>query len=144
MQAYSMDLRVRVMADVDARMRTKDVAEKYSVSGGWIRKLKRLRRTTGSFAARKQRVSHATKLDPELPRLTKLIEQQPDATLAELREQLGVKVSVSTISRVLRHLQMTFKKSRSRFRTGPPGCPVAAFSVANRNDRPRFRTARIH
>jgi transposase len=118
MEAYSMDLRVRVMADVDARMRTKDVAEKYRVSAGWIRKLKRFRRVTGSFAARKQRVSRATKLDSELPLLEKLIQEQPDATLAELRERLRVNVSVSTISRVLRHLQMTFKKKSSTLPSG--------------------------
>ncbi len=51
MEAYSMDLRVRVMADIDSQMRTNAVAKKYSVSAGWIRKLKRLRRETGSFAA---------------------------------------------------------------------------------------------
>jgi len=32
MEAYSMDLRVRVMADVDAGMGTKAAAEKYRVS----------------------------------------------------------------------------------------------------------------
>jgi len=68
MDAYSMDLRVRVMADVDAGMKTADVARKYRVSPDWVRKLKRLRRETGSFAARQQRVSHATKLDSDLPR----------------------------------------------------------------------------
>ena len=54
MQAYSMDLRVRVMADVDAGLGTKAAAQKYRVSPDWVRKLKRFRRQTGSFAARKQ------------------------------------------------------------------------------------------
>ena len=86
MQAYSMDLRVRVMADVDAGLGTKATADKYRVSADWVRKLKRFRRQTGSFAARKQRVSHATKLDQELPRLVQLVAERPDATLRELRE----------------------------------------------------------
>ena len=55
MQAYSMDLRTRVMADVDGGMGTNAAAEKYRVSADWIRKLKRLRRETGSFAPRQQR-----------------------------------------------------------------------------------------
>jgi transposase len=110
MEAYSMDLRLRVMADVDCEMGTNAVAEKYSVSPGWIRKLKRFRRETGSFEPRKQRVSHATKLDSELPRLERLIHEQPDATLRELRQALGVHVGVATVWRAIRRLQITFKK----------------------------------
>lgn len=110
MAPYSMDLRVRVMADVDGGVGTTAVARKYRVSADWIRKLKRLRRETGSFAARQQRVSHATKLDEDLPRLEQLVAQQPDATLQELRDALGVQVSLSSVWRALRRLQLTFKK----------------------------------
>lgn len=110
MHAYSMDLRVRVMADVDAGLGTKAAAEKYRVSPDWVRKLKRFRRQTGSFAARTQRVSHATKLDDQLPRLQQLVEERPDATLRELREALGVSVALGTVWRALRRLQITFKK----------------------------------
>jgi transposase len=105
-----MDLRVRVMADVDRDVPTVAIAEKYSVSAGWIRKLKRFRRDTGSFAARTQRVSHATKLDAELPHLEKLVQERPDATLRELRLALGVQVGLATVWRALNRLHMTFKK----------------------------------
>ena len=67
MEAYSMDLRVRVMADVDGGMGTNAVARKYSVSPDWVRKLKRFRRETGDFGPRKKRVSHATKNLSEKP-----------------------------------------------------------------------------
>jgi transposase len=110
MEAYSMDLRVRVMADVDRQMPTVTVAKKYSVSAGWIRKLKRFRRDTGSFAARTQRVSHASKLDAELPRLQKLVQERPDATLQELRQALGVQAGLATVWRGLKRLHITFKK----------------------------------
>ncbi len=110
MQPYSMDLRVRVMADVDQGLGTKATAEKYRVSPDWIRKLKRFRRDTGSFAARQQRVSHATKLDHELPRLEQLVTQRPDATLEEIRAALNTAVSVGTVWRALKRLHITFKK----------------------------------
>lgn len=110
MQAYSMDLRVRVMAEVDQGLGTQATAQKYRVSPDWVRKLKRFRRQTGSFAARQQRVSHATKLDDQLPRLQQLVQQQPDATLKELREALGAQVALGTIWRALKRLQITFKK----------------------------------
>jgi len=111
MQAYSMDLRVRVMADVDSGMGTNAVAKKYRVSADWVRKLKRFRCETGDFGPRKQRVSHATKLDNYLEQLQQLVANTPDATLKELRDALGVSVSESTIWRALRRLQITFKKS---------------------------------
>ena len=111
MQAYSMDLRVRVMADVDNGMGTNAVAEKYRVSADWVRKLKRFRRETGDFGPRKQRVSNATKLDDHLDELQQLVAETPDATLKELRKEIGVSVGESTIWRALRRLQITFKKS---------------------------------
>jgi transposase len=76
-----------------------------------VRKLKRFRRETGDFGPRKQRVSHATKLDNHLEQLQQLVAKKPDATLKELRDQLGVSVSASSIWRALRRLQITFKKS---------------------------------
>ena len=111
MQAYSMDLRIRVMADVDSGLGTNAVAKKYRVSADWVRKLKRFRRETGDFGPRKQRVSRATKLDNHLDELQHLVAERPDATLNELRDALGVPVSASTIWRALRRLQITFKKS---------------------------------
>jgi len=44
MQAYSLDLRQRVLADCDAGRKTKAVAEKYAVSRTWARALRRARR----------------------------------------------------------------------------------------------------
>jgi transposase len=105
-----MDLRERVMADVDGGMRSSEAAKKYRVSTDWIRKLKRLRRETGSFAPRQQRVNHATKLDHDLPRLEMLVKERPDATLKELRAALGCEASIHCLWRALRRLKITFKK----------------------------------
>ncbi len=91
-------------------MGTTALAKKYRVSESWVRNLKRWRRESGQIGPRPQRVHHETKLDSHLDRLQELVRQQPDATLVELRELLGVNVSISTISRVLRRLQFTFKK----------------------------------
>lgn len=127
MKAYSMDLRERVMADVDAGMKVVAVAKKFSVSSGWIRKLKRLRRETGSIGPRQQRVSHATKLDADLPRLEALVQSKPDATIKELHEQLAAPVSRATIGRALQRLRYTFKKrlSMPRSNIGPTSKSVA-------------------
>lgn len=113
MQAFSMDLRERVIADCDEGLGTTAVAKKYRVSESWVRNLKRRRRETGQIGPRKQRTSHATKLDDQLERLRQLVEECPDATLLELRDRLGVPVAPATIWRALRRLQLTFKKKLS-------------------------------
>ena len=127
MKAYSMDLRLRVMADVDTGMLVKDVAVKYRVSTDWIYKLKRLRRETGSFGPRQQRTVQRGKLDDVLPQLKQLAEQHPDATLKELRDKLGRTVGVSTLWRALKRLQFTFKKKY--FTLPSNGVPMYKFNV---------------
>lgn len=52
MQGYSMDLRRRVLADCDAGLKTKQVAEKYGDNRTWGRRVKQRRRETGEIAAR--------------------------------------------------------------------------------------------
>jgi transposase-like protein len=52
MKAYSMDLRVRAVADVDDGMTASAVAKKYSVSADWVRKLLRFRRAAVSDGER--------------------------------------------------------------------------------------------
>ena len=110
-QAYSMDLRTRVLADVDDGMKPAEVAQKYRVSRSWVYKILHFRRTTGSCAARQPRRSRTTKLDDVLPAIEAAVRQKPDATLRELREMLNLSVGLSTLWRALKRLQFTFKKS---------------------------------
>lgn len=122
MHAYSIDLRERVLADSDAGMRTKALAEKYRVSESWVRKVKQRWRETGQMGPRPQRVSHATKLDNHREYLQKVVEEKPDATLQELCDKLPVKVSPATMSRALARLKLTFKKSIACRRAAATGC----------------------
>ena len=110
MTAYSMDLRKRVLADSDAGLPTKQVAEKYSVSRTWVRSLKQRRRETGSIAPRVP-TGRPRKIDRE--QLAALVRQCPDATLVELRDRLGVDCSPTAIWMALDAMRITFKKKRS-------------------------------
>lgn len=111
MRAYSMDLRVRVLADCDAGMATKKVAEKYSVSVAWVRRLKQRRRESGEVGPRVAKTGPKPKLSGKEQQLEQLVAEEPDATLEELRKKLGVAVSVATIWRSLKALGLTLKKS---------------------------------
>jgi transposase len=114
MQAYSLDLRQRVLADSDAGLKTKVVAEKYGVSRTWVRALKQRRRETGEIAARRGGGGRKPKFDRA--RLAELVAEDSDATLAELRARLGVQCALSAIWKALDQLRITFKKKRC----GPP------------------------
>jgi transposase len=132
MQAYSLDLRKRVLGDVDAGMSTKPVAEKYGVSRTWVRSLKQRRRETGEIAPR---VGGGRKPKIDRTQLAALVEQQPDATLVELRQRLGVQCSLSAIWMALDQLRITFKKKRSAppSRTGRTWPGVAPGGVRGRS-----------
>ena len=124
MDAYSLDLRTRVLAACDAGKKTKQVAEQFSVSPAWVRRLKQRRREDGSIAPRPI-PGGKPKLDAsQRARLSDFVQQKPDATLAELRqrlaEELQVRISIGALWETLRRMNFTFKKSR-RMRMSSPG-----------------------
>ena len=112
MDPYSIDLRKRVLAACDAGKRTKEVATTFDVSPAWVRRLKQHRRERGGdIAPRAGGGSRGRKIDRD--RLATLVNEQPDATLVELRDRLGVAVTPWAVGKALRELGLTFKKSRS-------------------------------
>ena len=136
MRPYSLDLRRRVLADSDAGMPTKQVAEKYGVSGTWVRSLKQRRRETGEIAPR---VGGGRKPKIDRVKLVELVEAQPDATLAELRERLGIECALSAIWTALDQLRITFKKKRCTplSKTGQTSRCVATSGGRGKSDSTR-------
>jgi transposase len=59
-------------------------------------------------------------LAPHDAQVRELVQTDPDATLAELRQRLGVKVSLSTLYEYLRRINLSFKKSDPGRRAGSP------------------------
>lgn len=116
---FSNDLRTRVLAAYDRGMPTIQIARTFAVSPAWARRLKQRRRETGEVAARPMGGATIIKVDRE--KLALLVREQPDATLKELRDRLGVQCAQSTICAALKAIGMSFKKRRStrRSRTGP-------------------------
>jgi transposase len=114
-----MDLRERVLAACDEGMGTAEVAEAFSVSSSWVRKLKQQRRQTGSIEPRVGTPGPKPTLAPHVDRLRALVRDQPDRSAAEYRDRLGVDVAPITVWRALRRLGLTFKKSAPGGRAGP-------------------------
>jgi transposase len=144
-RAYSMDLRVRVLAAVDAGDPTSEVADTFAVSPAWVRRLVQRRRETGETAPRKARDPRVPKLREHLPAIRALLAATPDMTLAELRAELRVAVALSTLWAAVRSLGLTFKKSCPGRRARPPrraGRPGHMAAGDGPGPRPQSRRAR--
>ena len=118
MKAFSTDLRQRVIAACDARDGTRQqIADRFSVSIHFLRKLLRQRRDTGSIEPKPHGGGHPSCFSPEASdRLRQAVTDTDDATLAELARAAGVACSPSAVYRRLQALGVTRKK-------GPGGRP---------------------
>ena len=116
MTPYSEDLRTRVVETIQRGEGTvRQIASRFLVSVSFVVRLLHLYRTTGSVEPRKHGGGNPAVLGPEdLERLRELIRKQPDATLQECHDKLGLSCSLMTISRALSKLGLTRKQKVSR------------------------------
>lgn len=118
MAAYSLDLRKRIVDAVERGLATKrDIARTFGVHETFVHKLLRQRRERGDLAPLPHGGGAVAILNQgHLLILTELVADSPDATLAQLREQLRrkarVEASIPTIWRALEALGLSRKKSR--------------------------------
>jgi transposase len=135
-QAYSQDLRERVLSAVDGGLPAYQAASLFRVSVSYIYKALGRRRRTGETAARLQRGHLPQKLAAYHQAIRDRVALQPDATLDELRAWLlashGVSVSQGGMWNALDRLGLTLKK-RHNTRPSNPGLtlPRPALHGAN-------------
>ena len=123
--ALSMDLRLRVLAAIDAGASCRQAAARFGVSPASAIRWAQLRRRQGDACPRRQggdRRSQRTETHAKL--ILRTLEKKRDATLAELRAALaeqGVSLGQTTLWRFFARHRITLKK-RPRMppsRTGP-------------------------
>ena len=122
-QPLSVDLRKRI---IDAKLRgdTEDqIAREKEVNKSTITKLWALYRETGSYEARPNPNGRKPALSPQqLEQVAQTITQQPDITLQELIDELGLPVCVSALCRTVNNkLGLCFKKNAARRRAKSGG-----------------------
>jgi transposase len=111
MRPYSNDLRERIVSAVKRGEHSiREIARLFSVSVSFVVRLLQRQRQTGSiqpkpYPGRQRKVDAAAEA-----RLRGLVREQPDATLAELRDRLGIDGSLMAIARALQRLGITRKK----------------------------------
>ncbi len=110
MNAYSKDLRLRVLAAVDRGTAYGEVSRLFRVSLATIGRYVKRRKETGEVAPRPSlgRTPRICKTAEERRALWRQLEENPEATLERHRElweqERVVRVSVATMSRVVRRL----------------------------------------
>jgi transposase len=114
---YSMDLRERVFKAWQETGDADDVAATFGVSRAWVHRLAQRQRETQSLAPRRQTKFRTRILAGHEARLKALVAATPDATLAELREQVPTTAALSTLWAELDRLGLTVKKNGTRQRT---------------------------
>lgn len=116
---YPQELRDRVLSACDRGMKTRPVAKLFNVSPAWVRRVKQRRKETGETRPRPMGGATVIKIDMQL--LRRLVQEQPDATVAELHRRLGVECSVSAVNMAIGRLGFTYKKNAAGRRTRSTG-----------------------
>jgi transposase len=113
MEAYPNKVRELVLSAYAEGTKTKEIARTFKVSRSWARRVKQRLREQGLRGSIQQKHGPNPILNAvHRKRLGDLVQKTPDATVAELKEQLALPVSASTISRALTDMKLTLKKSR--------------------------------
>lgn len=118
MATLSNDLRKRIVAAYDRGDGTRQqIADRYDVSLGMVKKLLQQRRTTGDIAPRHGYSGRKPTITARHERkLRRLVREHPDMTLEELEEALGLGLTPQAIHYALERMGLPLKKRRC----GPP------------------------
>ena len=142
-QPISVDLRERIVdADEGKEGTREEVAKRFKVSLGMVKKLLQQQSRTGDLRPRYRFCGRKAKVLPQHGAALKaLVAKAPDMTLAEMKARLGLSCTVAAIHRVLAKLGLSYKKRRSmrpnktgRTWRGPDGAGGGAKAGSTRRD----------
>jgi transposase len=115
MGTISLDLRERILVSYDQKEGNREeIASRYRVSLGLVKKLLQQRRRTGDIAPRHRFSGPKPRiLATHQQQLRILLGKKPDLTLAELRQAMQLDCTLPAIHYVLAKMGLTYKKRRS-------------------------------
>lgn len=115
MATLSNDLRERIVSAYDNGDGTRQqIAERYNVSLGMVKKLLQQRRHTGDISPRHCYSGAKPKITARHERqLKRLVDKHPDMTLEELRDAIGLACTPQAIHYALERMGLPLKKRRS-------------------------------
>jgi transposase len=112
MRLISLDLRERILGSYDQQEGTREeIALRYRVSLGMVKKLLQQRRRTGDIRSRYDRCGRKPKIGlSHQQKFRQLLGRKPDLTLAELRQAAALDCTLPAIHYVLEKMGLTYKK----------------------------------
>lgn len=115
MKALSIDLRERILATYDKENATREqVAKRFRVSLGMVKKLLQQRRHTGEIGSRRHLCGRKPRiLESHRSQMLDLVNKKPDITLNELRKVLDLDCTLPAIHCVLEDMGLSYKKRLS-------------------------------
>jgi transposase len=119
MQAYSQDLRDRVLRAVERGERPTDIAERFEVSRVWVYQVADRFKTTGRRASLQVGGYRRSKIAHLEPTIRDWLKAEPDLTLLELSERLakqGIEIKIPALWHQLNKWNLSFKKNAARQR----------------------------
>src|SRR4030095_4386522 len=123
MRTLSLDLRERILGSYDSGEGTRDqIAHRFRVSLGMVKKLLQQRRRTGDIAPRHHLAGRKPKIvAAHRSEMRARLGKKPDLSLRELREAMALDCSLQAIHVVLAKMGLTYKKRRfaPASKTGP-------------------------
>ena len=114
-RTISLVLRERILASYDNQEGTRDqIAHRYRVSLGMVKKLLQQRRRAGDIGPRHYRSGRKPMiLQAHQRQMRTLLSKKPDLTLEELRKALALQCTLPAIHYALDKIGLTYKKRRS-------------------------------
>jgi transposase len=119
MQAYSQDLRERVLRALDRGDRPAEIARRFEVSRLWVYRVRDRQQETGVRSSFQIGGHRRSRLAEREQVLRAWIAAEPDLTLAELQQRLaqqGVATKIGALWHQLNNWNLTFKKNLARQR----------------------------
>ena len=142
-KTISLDLRERILATYDQKEGTREeVARRFRVSLGLVKKLLQQRRRTGDLRPRHRFSGPKPKLvHRHQQQLRQMLARKPDLTLEQMRQGLAIGCTLQAIHYLLERMGLTYKKRLSgpANKTAPTSARRAAGGPGSK--RPWIRPA---
>jgi transposase len=118
-RTISLEFRERILAAYDTEEGSREqIARRFRVSLGMVKKLIQQRRHTGDIAPRHRRSGRKPMIVADHQRqMRSLLSKKPDLTLRELRSTMTLGCSLQAIHVVLEKMGLTYKKRHSELRS---------------------------
>ncbi len=124
MQAYSQDLRERVLRALDRGERPTDIARRFEVGRMWVYRVRDRLQSSGERGSFQMGGYRRSRLAEMQPILRAWIKAEPDLTLVEMQDRLakqGVAIKIGALWHQLNRWELTFKKNSARQRARTRG-----------------------